>query len=272
MAVTATPYVSTINTTNNANKSVSDSFIPSGVLPFCIIVGTGNSATQGCTDNSADGLGGSYTLIASTVKNASADKGSILIRNAPLSINNESGLTFTSTGLTVSTGGGIWVCYLTGSAFTGASAVRSVSGTPNVAIQDNGAAAGTPQVVFPNITLTANAIMGFNWNTTNGVNPTAPTGFIRGAGQAYGTPATGIATYTANGGITATTVTWGATSPTAHSSMLIEFDGTAVTVVIPPQPNIVSQTAVRAALRAAKLTYGWTRNKSGLLIPEMGWS
>lgn len=39
----------------------------------------------------------------------------------------------------------------------------------------------------------------------------------------------------------------------------------------PPSPTIVD-IAAQMAVRAKKLMYGWSRSKSGILIPEMGWS
>lgn len=261
----------TFTTANNANKSFADASIPIGVAPIVVVAATGNTATQGCTDNSADGLG-TYTAIASSFKAASADKFTILIRNSLTTINNEAGLIFTTTGLTVSTGGGLFVNYVGGiGTLAGASLVRSVSGTPQVAQQDN-LATGTPSVTFPATTLTTNAIIGFNWYTTNGVPAAQPAGFFHAAAIAFATPATGANVVAANSGFAATTFTWAGSESTSSSSMLIEIDCTVAAVVLPPRPVSVTQVAAAMAVRAKKLTYGWTRAKNGLMLPEMGWA
>lgn len=233
-------------------------------LIVVIVAQTGGIPTFTVTDNNADGLG-VYTSVRSALKGTSADKMTAFVRTS--FVGSATATAFTTTGMTGSTGGGIQVVTMTGMSRVGSFAVRNGG---NV---DNQTTGTTPTVTLTLTPLTTNPLIGYLFNATNGILTAGPSGWTSFTGAGYNTPTTGIRGTDIISGWTNGTVAWGGTSASDYAALVVEFDasvppGTAT----PPKPVIVTQVAMHHAVRAAKLSYGWTRNKSGLLIPEMGWS
>lgn len=172
---------------------------------------TGNTSSATPTDDQS----GTYTTIASALKNGSADKMMIHIRDSLIS--SAVSTVFTHAPGTTS-GGGLAVHKVTGMSLTGSSAaVQS-------AVQDNQTAATTPAPVFGSAPDTVNAIIGAVFNATNPAGLTPRTNFTERCDVGYNTPSTGLETMSRDSGETATTQTWGGTSASAFGSLVLELD------------------------------------------------
>lgn len=186
-----------------------------GDLIVIVCAYTGLTTVVAPTDNNADGHG-TYELGRSAVKNTSADLLSIWVRSDV--IQSATSTTFTiAPGAT--TGGGLQVFKVTGMTIAGPAAIRQS------ALNINGLATNTPAPSFGGTaTLTGNALIGAVFNGTSPATMTPPTGFTESQDVGYSTPTTGLETVFANSGITLSSVTWGSTSASAFSAVLIELD------------------------------------------------
>ena len=165
-------------------------------LIVIVTVATGNTATTAPTDDQS----GTYTLILSAVKAASADTMCAFIRTAliPSAIS-----TVFTHAPGVSTGGGLAVHKVTGMTRTGATAAKQS------AKQDNQGSAGTPAPVFGSAVLTTNAVIGAVFINLATSAMTPRTGFTETAEVSYTVPSTNTETMAINSGETGTTMTWG---------------------------------------------------------------
>jgi hypothetical protein len=117
------------------------------------------------------------------------------------------------------TSGTHWSLYgVTGMKRTGLGAIRQV------AIQNNGAAAGTPGPVFPDVCLTGNPVAALLGNGTNPAGLTPPAGFTESVDTGFGTPTSGFEAVFLSNGFTSATLTWGGTSASAFGAIAVEFD------------------------------------------------
>ena len=184
-------------------------------LIVIVTVATGNTATTTPTD---DNSSGTYTLIATAVKAASADTMAVFIRNALIS--SAASTIFTHAPGT-STGGGLAVHKVTGMTKTGATAAKQSAN------QNNQGSAGTPAPVFGSAVLTANAVIGSVLSNTNPAAMTPRTSFTETVDTGYSVPATGVEIISINSGETGTTMTWGSATLTAFCSLVVELDTSA---------------------------------------------
>jgi hypothetical protein len=134
-------------------------------------------------------------------------------------------------GVTVT--GNFWGIYrISGMQRTGLGAIRQF------AIQQNGAAAGTPGPVFPAACLTGNPVVAILGNGTNPATVTPPTGMTETIDTGYATPTAGFEAAFASSGITASTLSWGSTSGTAFGALALELDTRDLTADDEPSTDI----------------------------------
>lgn len=184
-----------------------------------IIVATfasGNTATTAPTDNNADG-NGSYTLIASALKNGSADIMCVFTRNSAI---GNAGLTTVSHAPGTTSGGGIEVWKVLNTTKTGTATIL------NSATQANQSSGTTPAPAFGAAPASTSPIISWVFDGTNSSARVAPrTNYNMGGHDHYGTPATGFDSIMLQSGESSATITWGGTVGSAYSSLAIEVDG-----------------------------------------------
>tara|TARA_R110000868_G_scaffold37524_1_gene132671 strand:+ start:937 stop:2598 length:1662 start_codon:yes stop_codon:yes gene_type:complete len=210
-----------------------------GDLVVIITAHSGNTSTAAPTDNNSGG-GGTYTLVNTAVKAASADTMKVWVRNNLIT-------SATSTVFThapgASTGGGLVVIDCQGGDKAGASAIVQS------AIQSN-IASGTPAPVFGSAVNTQNAVIGAVFNASNPAALTPRTNFTELFDSGYNTPTTGLEVISDNSGETGTTMTWGSTSPSAFASVVVELEASvthATTGTLTGQIGSVSGSALHSA-------------------------
>lgn len=192
------------------------------LVVFCNAT-TNTNDTPTCSDNNADGFGGSsgWTFIGKQNFAASAGRMSCFVRNALISNTG-------STTITVATGsntsGNIVCVAVAGMKRGGANgAVRQFNG------QADQAASTTPAPAFSSAALTGNMTIGCVSNSATPAGVTEPTGWTERQDVGQATPNCGMEVVTRDSGFTGTTVTWGSTS-TAFASFIIELDSTSLTL------------------------------------------
>jgi hypothetical protein len=252
----------TFNTTAGSKTVVATPTL--GDMIVVIVAATGVASGLGVSDNNADNHG-RYTQIVSCVKNTSADQMAAFVRADP--IRSATSTTWTSSGDGSSTGGGLYVMRMTGATLTGAAFIRQ-SGK-----QDNAAAGGTPTIPLSFAALTANSCISTIWDTTNAAPSIAvPTGWFLVANgdvnTSYNTPATGIQGTHIDTGFTGSTVTWGATLPSAFSALAFEMRADQGNLAV--SPEIPQEKVQQAVKRGAFFMQNWQKRRSGLFAPEPG--
>ena len=205
----------TYNTTAG-NKSASITPAVGDLLVVCF-----TESAQTTVGTITDNQGGTYTVIASVLRAASADYLAIAIRNSLVSSAVSHTVTMTAGG--TNTGGGLDVMRFSGMTKTGAAAARQV------ASQTNQAAGGTPAPVFSSAPLTTNALVAFIANGASPAAMTPPSGFTERQDLGFSSPTRGMETATADSGITSTTITWGSSSGTAFGDIVVELDASSGT-------------------------------------------
>lgn len=191
-----------------------------GDLPVIIVANTGQKGAPGISDNNTNGASGNYSLIASVLKNTSADLMQIYIRNTL--ITNTTSTTFTMTPGTT-TGGGLGVLMISSMARMGANAARASGASANQS-------AATPTVSFPQAALTGNLVLGAIFNATNAAGMTAPSGWSERHDVGYATPTTGFEIATDDSGETRLTIPWGNASASAYCAAIVELNATTPTM------------------------------------------
>lgn len=202
-------------TTTAGNKTVTAT--PAvGDLIVVICANTGRTTAQPPTisDNNADGKG-KYDLINSATGNTSADSLWIFVRATPVGSGTSTIFTMTQAS---DTGGGLDVLKVTGMSMGGKNSIRQS------AVQNNGAAAGTPAPVFGVAALTGNACVGAVLNGTNPATMTPRASWTERNDLGYTVPTAGLETMSRDSGETGTTQTWGSTSASAFCALVAELD------------------------------------------------
>jgi hypothetical protein len=212
-------------------------------IAFCVAsVNTQTAPTM--TDNNS----GTYSLITTAQKATSADTMSVFVRNQFLA-------NTTSTTLTCATGsntaGEIVVVAVTGMSQTGSNAIRQSNR------QENQASGGTPAPAFSSAALTDNMTLGAIFNATNPATMTTPTNWTERQDVGQATPTTGLEVVTRDSGFTGTTVTWGSTSGSAFSSIIVELDASVdPSASVNVSPSVGTPSAGRKAAPSASVTFG----------------
>lgn len=199
------------NRTVTITPAANDLFVVS-----CVVSANTNAAPTMTDDNGS----GTYTLIATALRNASADIQSLFVRNS-LVPNTTSTVITCATGS--NTAGSLVVIAVSGMTRTGAGAVLQS------ATQANQAASTTPAPAFGVSALTANMTIGTVGNGTNPATMTTPTNWTERQDVGQANPPTGNETVTRDSGFTGTTITWGGTSASAFGSIIVELDASAPT-------------------------------------------
>lgn len=182
---------------------------------------TGNATGPAViSDNNADGQGSNYGFFGNALKNASADRMEMWIRNTP--IRSATSTIWTSTQPT-NTGGFLLVFRIAIKDFPSANQMVVQSG-----FQSNGSAAGTPTITLGATTLQGSGLIGVIFNGTNPAATAAPSGWNSSLGFGYATPAAGVGYTTASdNGLartpTVSTVTWSGTSASAFCAGMVEI-------------------------------------------------
>jgi hypothetical protein len=216
-----------------------------------IVIVTAHSGNVADTTPTDDNSSGAYTRIDGALKAASVDKLNIFIRNTL--IGAASSTTFTHAP-GASTGGGMAVFKVTGMQKTGAAAAK------RTAKQEN-QASGTPAPVFGAAPLTTNAVIGAVFNGANAATMTPRANFTELCDVGYNTPASGLETMSRDSGETATTQTWGSSSATAFSAIVLELDadktltpGLFTNSQTFPAPTVGATYALTPGLKGSEVT------------------
>ena len=210
MALTVSHGVSSTSTANGTSYTT-DAFTPAADDLLVVIVGARTTVAAGGCSSSA---GTTFTKVASRVHAGSAHTLYMFVGDAGASATSQT-ITFTCTG-DAATAASIHVARVAGATAYGLSAVRQSAG------EDNQAAGGTPAPVFASACLTGNATIGAVHNASNPAGVTEPSGWTERAdtGNAENL---GTEYATRDSGFTGTTVTWGSTSATQFSSLIVEL-------------------------------------------------
>jgi len=153
-----------------------------------------------------------------------------------------------------------FVAAITGMSKVNSAAVRQ-SGT------NNGAAGTTPSVTMGSAILTTNPVIAFMQNVSNPAGVTPPANFTELSDTGYPTPDKGAEYAHRNSGETGTTITWGGTSATAWSAIVIEFDASsnAVTGVGTASFGFTGTAAGQpTTFGVAAATFGFTGTAAGI--------
>lgn len=216
MVATTLLGTTTFNTTSGTKTVVATPAVNDLIV---IVAGhSGNTSVSPPTDDQ----GGTYTLIASAVKNTGADILGVFVRDAL--IPSASSTTF-SHAPGSSSGGGLAVIKITGMTRFGLSAIRQS------AVQNNQAGGTVATPVFSTAVLTTNAVIGalLNATTPASVSPRSSPSYSELLDVGYSTPTTGLQVMRINSGETGTSIAWNGTSPSAFASLVVELDTSAVT-------------------------------------------
>jgi hypothetical protein len=221
----------TFNTTAGAHTNTMTPSV--GNLLIVIAAYTGGTASSGSVSD--DQAGGTYTKVATALKNASADTIEIFIRDNLVS----SAVLHTITQADppgADTGGGLTTQRWSGFNVAGSAAFVQAKALNNQTVN------GVPAVTFDAAPNSANPGIGCAFHTINSaVVFTAPTSWTERQENSYGTPATAMETVTIDAISTGSTVTWAAGSATQPWCALIaEFQaGTAAAPsLLPPHPSV----------------------------------
>ena len=203
----------TTGSSSNTSSYAAAAFTPTvGVYLVVMVSATGTIATangNGGTLTDTQNLG--WLKLVGTGYNTNADTMSAFISLKPAAASTET-ITWDCTGDNASG------CVIT---------VFQVAGMENCYVRQISsgifAAAATPSVVMSSAILTGNPCVGIGCNGGAINTLTQPTGFTEFTEVAYTVPAGNIEPIYANSGITASTVTWGATSATAGGAIIVEL-------------------------------------------------
>lgn len=198
---------SAFNTTSGTKTSATTPAVGDQII--LVVAHTGNVTVTTPTDTAS----GTYTLVNSAVKLASADWMAVYIRDQLVA--SAVSTTF-STAPGTTTGGGLAVLKAAGLNGVGNAGVRQS------AKQDNAAAAATPTITLGSAPRGGPII----YSVFNGSNPpavTPPTGYATLINLVYSTPATGLKPMNLDSGETRTTIPAGGTSATESCTIALEL-------------------------------------------------
>jgi hypothetical protein len=203
------------NTT--AGAKVTAAFTPAA--NDLLIAVTGHSFALGTdpADTITDSQSGTWDLVGTYRSHSTAVGGGLRIWARTAAV-TASSMTVTSTPGGTSTGGGLAVLSVSGTAGYGSGAIRAQAGQADVA-------AGTPAPVLPGAALTTSTLIGAVMTNTNGsANCAPPAGWaVEDYDLGYTTPATGIEVCHRDTGETNTTITFGAATPSQFGALVIEI-------------------------------------------------
>lgn len=210
-----------------------------GDLIVIVVAATGFTTSTAPTDNKS----GTYTKIASALKNTSADILEVYVRTSLISAAASTIFTYAPSS---NTGGGLQVFKITGMSVAGTAAIVQSQ------TQANQAASTTPAPVLGATPRSVDPIIGSVFNATSPATMTPRTGYTESNDSGYSTPTTGMETMFLNSGETSATITWGSTSASAFSSVVIELNVTPPAgrtfTELPPPPRPLGSIDNRTAI------------------------
>jgi hypothetical protein len=181
------------------------------------------------SDNNSDGLG-AYTNVVGALKNASADKMNLAVRNSL--VGSASSTVFTQTPGGSPTGGGLIVFSIAGLGKAGTQMVRQ-------SINDDNKSGAAPAPTFASATRKNSVIITGVFDGLQPPNLTIPSGFTLGNNEGYVLPQTGITTAYLNNGQVITAVTWGTSDSSSFCDLAVEFS-------VPTVPQVLLQSGYSA--------------------------
>lgn len=254
---TCTHAISGFTTTGTTSYG-SGSFIPAA-NDLLVVFFMGNTSDPTAINSSVAGQ--SFSLLATYIETT---KISLAIANM-FSTNATQSVTVVFGS--AQQGLGIFVCRVAGMKRSGPNAVRRVNGVAQIASTQDVIGGTAPTLTFPAATLTGNPILASVVNRLNPAALTAPATFVEQGDTGYSTPTLGGEYITKDSGYTSATITWGATTSTAWTSLGVELD-----VTNPEKPYRQYgglQAVQRAATRMQKVQRKWRRTRNGILVPEL---
>ena len=205
-------------TSSTGDRTVTITPADGDLLVVFVVVAANTQSAPTMTDDNGSGT---YTLVATALKNSSADIMSVFVRDKILT-------NATSTVITAVTGsntaGELVVVAVQGMAKAGAAAILQSKALANQA------AGGTPAPAFTSSALTGNVTLGAVGNGTNPATLTAPTNWTEQQDVGQASPTTGLEVVTRDSGFTGTTITWGSTSASAFAALIVELDTTGLSL------------------------------------------
>lgn len=216
-ALAATVAVEATTADTGADPNTSDAFTPaSGALLVVMVDYSGSvDPTPLLTSSNADTT---FTLINHFVQGGAHSLATFV---------SDGGAVAESQTVTISTpadpisGSNIAVASVEGMTKFGTDAIRQYKNG------DGFSAAETPSTAFDVAALTGNPTLVFIQNLSNPAGVTEPTDWTEGGDVGYASINFGLEWAYRNSGFTGTTVTWGSTSATTGSEVLIELDASA---------------------------------------------
>lgn len=217
MAV-ATALVGASSTTDATSVSSGSITVPIGALAvmFLLVSGSIRPAAQYSVTCNVANLPG-WVPVNRALCSGSANGLYMFVAAALEPVGGARTYTITFGGDTC-TGNFVGIWSVSGMVRSGLGAVRQI------AIQENGSAAGTPAPVFPVTPLTGNPVFALCGNQTNPAAMTPPTGLTESVDTGWATPTTGIEIARVDSGYTTQTVTWGGASASVFGALCAELD------------------------------------------------
>jgi hypothetical protein len=214
--------------TNTGNKTAVLAPIAVGDVGLAFVVATDNVGAFAVTDDSADGLGASWTKIFDVLDNSGVSQMTALIRTA--AFGSAGSPNVTSSGIGASTGGGVasygirgWTQYP-----GGASAVRQSKTAPNQP------ASASPITTFDNPALAGNSTLVVMAFDSTGQVMQVPAGWNGLTAPSYATPAFQFRLATLFNGSAGSSVTWGFVPAATFATGIIELAVVSPAVIAMP--------------------------------------
>lgn len=238
----AVTSAASINVTTNATSYSFASFTPVAddlLVVFVDITGTTDIATVTSTGNTA-----AWTKILAVARTANNGFVWLFIQNALCTAT----ATVVTVNVTADAGTG---CTAECFRVSGMTKVGSTNAAKQTGSQSNAAAATTPAPAFPAAALTQNPTLGMVANATSPAGLTPPTNWTESIDVGHTTPTAGGETVFRNSGFTGTTITWGSTSASAFSDIIVELDTSTGTNATATPSTVAAIGAVPAPTLAA---------------------
>lgn len=217
---TATFAVSTASSTDGTSYTTASFSPAANDLLVVFITATATAADGSVTDSTSEET---FVRFAISGKSTYADTLYVFVGNGKTTSTTSRTITFDCTG-DAATGAIVTVYRVSNMLSVGASAIAQY------AAQSNQTAATTPAPAFAVAANTNQPVIGVVFNATNPATVTEPSSWTEDSDNGYATPTAGQEAAHINGGFTGTTVTWGSTSASAFTDMIIAM--THQTVVI----------------------------------------
>lgn len=261
---TCTSAVLTADTGNTPNTS--GAFTPaSGDLLLGLVLVTATATATATLTSSVGGF--TFTQFGRSVWGSGGTESHIYGFVSDALVSSATSQTVTAdTGADTGSGTVIWICRIAGITLTGLSAIRQS------AVQDNGVGGNTPAPAFAASALTDNPTLGMLGNFSNPAGVTEPGSWTEAGDTGYANPTAGAEVIFRNSGFTGTTVTWGSTSATDFSALIVEVDSSGAAAGQPTMrrwggtPFLGGQGTGQQG-GAAQGGRMWGRRRSGIVVP-----